>query len=140
MRINAKILKNVADVNTWQYANQAYIQEGQANSIYIQLVDLDKTHPDEKSEALPDFPVRYIPQGAVNSVSMTFLDIDSDTEFSVTGSQPFADDKSIWKIDLTDAQLPNTGSVKVSLDEDGTVMQFLLKGALSVELLDVGGC
>lgn len=139
MRLNAKILKNVANVNNWQYANQASIQEGQANEIYFQLVDYDKVPGSDKSSALPDSPLRYMPQG-VASVSATFPSIDSALEFTVVATQPFADDKSIWKISLLSTQLPKSGNFKIKLTEDGADKNILAKNAIAVDLLNVGSC
>jgi len=140
MRINAKIIKNVADVNQWEYANVAYVQEGQSNEIYIQLVDLDKTHSAEKSTALPEFPLRYMPQGTVVTLTATFPNIDSDEQFTITGAQPFADDKSIWRLPLTATDIPASGNFIITLTEDGVEKTFLIRNALSVELVNVGGC
>jgi hypothetical protein len=140
MRLNAKILKNVANINQWYYTNQAAVQEGQANEIYIQLVDLDKTPGIEKSSALPDFPLRYISQATVSSLQATFPSIDDASEFSVTATQPFAGDKSIWKIALTAAQLPKSGNFKLKLTEDGLDKHILVRNAISTDLLNVGSC
>ncbi len=139
MRLNAKILKNVANVNNWQYANQASIQEGQANEIYFQFVDYDKVPGSDKSSALPDSPLRYMPQGEV-SVSATFPSIDTALEFTVVATQPFADDKSIWKVSLLSTQLPKSGNFKIKLTEDGADKNILAKNAIAVDLLNVGSC
>jgi hypothetical protein len=140
MRLNAKILKNVAGVNQWYYANQAAVQEGQANEIYLQLVDLDKTPGTEKSSALPDFPLRYITQATVATLEATFPSIDDAQEIVVAASQPFADDKSIWKISLTNTQLPKSGNFKLKLTEDGADKHILVRNGVTVDLLEVGSC
>lgn len=140
MRLSSKILKNVANINTWQYGNQATVQEGQANDIYIQLVDLDKTPGIDKSSVLPECPLRYIPQGSVIAVEATFPSIDDAAEIIVVGSQPFADDKSIWKISLSSTQLPKSGNFKLKLTEDGVDKYILVKNGVSVDLLNIGGC
>jgi hypothetical protein len=142
MRLNAKILKNVNSVNSWQNASQAYMAEGQPNTLYLQLVDLDvSTNVDtEKSPAFPQNPIRYMSQAAVLSASATFLALVDDEEFSIVGTQPFADDKSIWKFSLSADQVPSSGNLKVTLTEDGVDRSFIVKGALSVETLEAGGC
>lgn len=140
MRLSAKIIKNVSNVNHWIYADSAYIQEGQINEFYFQLVDLDKTHPAEKSEILPHFPLRYMPQGTVVTVAVTFPDLNPDNEFTVTASQPFTDDKSIYKITLASTQTPNSGTIQISLIEDGVEKVFKVSNALQVELQNRGGC
>ena len=139
MRLNAKILKNVADVNNWQYANQASIQEGQVNEIYLQLVDYDKVPGSDKSTALPDSPLRYMPQAGA-TLTASFPSIDSAQEFEVIASQPFANDTSIWKISLLSTQLPKSGNFKLKLTEGGADKQILVKNAIAVDLLNVGSC
>lgn len=140
MRLSAKMLKNVSNVNHWEYAETAYVQEGQVNEFYFQLVDLDKIHQGEKSKILPDFPLRYMSQATEVSVEATFLDVNPDNQFAVIATQPFADDKSIFKITLTSDQVPNSGNLQISLTEDGNTKKFLIKGGIKVEMQDVGGC
>lgn len=140
MRLNAKIIKNVSNVNHWEYADSAYVQEGQVNEFYFQLVDLDKIHSAEKSKALPDFPLRYMPQGTVVTVSVTFPDLDPTVQFSAAATQPFADDKSIWKVTLASNQLPNSGAAQITVTEDGVSRSFNLKNAIKVEMQNRGGC
>lgn len=140
MRLNAKILKNVASVNNWSYANQATVQEGQSNEIYFQIVDYDQIPGADKSSALPDSPLRYIPQGTVVTLSASFPSIDSAQEFTVIGIQPFADDKSIWKVTLLSTQIPKSGNFKIKLIEDGNSKNILAKNAVTVNLLNVGSC
>jgi hypothetical protein len=140
MRLNAKIIKNVANVNNWSYANQASVQEGQLNDIYFQIVDYDQVPSGDKSAALPDNPLRYIPQGTVVSVSASFPSVDSAQEFTVIGTQPFADDKSIWKVTLLSSQVPKSGNFKIKLTEDGNSKTILAKNAITVYLLNTGSC
>jgi hypothetical protein len=140
MRLNAKILKNVANVNQWVYTNQATVQEGQANEIYIQLVDLDKSPGTEKSPAFPDFPLRYLSQATVVTLMAIFPSIDDAQVINVSATQPFVDDRSIWKIVLANNQLPKAGNFQLKLTEDGLSKSMLVKNAILVELLNVGSC
>lgn len=142
MRLSAKILKNVNHVNSWQYASQSYMQEGQANVLYIQLVDLDQSTPvaAEKSPANPEHPIRYISQAAVIIASAFFDDLVTDSQFTITGTQPFASDKSILKFDLSSSQVPNSGNLKITLVEDSVSRSFVIRSAVSVQTLNIGGC
>ena len=140
MRLNAKMLKNVANVNSWAYANEATIQEGQANEIYFQLVDFDQIPGTSTSTVLPDSPLRYMPQGTVIELSASFPSIDSAQEFSVVGTQPFPQDPSIWKVTLLSTQVPKSGNFKIKLMEDGKAKNILAKNAIAVDLLNVGSC
>lgn len=142
MKIKAKTLKNVVDINHWQHSPQANISEGQANSIYIQLVDSDwsnKSTP-EKSFLANEYPIRYLSRAAVFEVKARFLSIDDSQEFEIIASQPFADDKSIFKFSLTSAQIPNAGNFIIVLTEDGISKSFVMNQSITVELLNKGSC
>ena len=143
MRLGAKLLKNVNNVNSWVYTAQVFMQENQANSFYIQLVDLDQSISpgNEKSVAFVDFPIRYLTQATVFSTTVTFPHIDDVDEFTITGAQPFPDDKSIWKFNLSSSQIPSSGNIQVSVTEDGNIRSFWLKNAINVDSTnDIGSC
>ena len=142
MLLNARILKNVVDINHFQHANQANITEGQFNDVYIQLVDLDwstKSTP-EQSSAFPQSPIRYITGAAVIVVKAKFLSIDDSEEFEITATQPFTDDKSIFKFSLSNSQIPNSGNLLITVTEDGVDRSFVVQGGVNVALLSNGGC
>jgi PDZ domain-containing secreted protein len=129
MKLSAKFLKNVANVNTFQYADQWDMAEGSAQRLYFQIVDKLKDD------------LRYMSQATViDSVTVTFLSIDDESEIVKTAVQPFADDKSIWYIDLTATEVPNSGAVKFSITEDGVTKTFRVAQAIVVDLLEAGGC
>lgn len=128
MRLSCKFLKNVADVNNFQYTDQWDIAEGSAQELYFQVIDKNKED------------LRYMSQANVFSVDVTFLDIDTDEEIVITATKPFADDKSIFKVDLTVDQIPNSGAVKFALTEDGTTKTFKVDQAIVVTMLNDGGC
>ena len=141
MRLNAKMLRNVASVNQFEYANQAYLAEGQVNEIYIQLVDLLKQPAIDKSLALPDRPLRYMPQYTTSiAVEATFPSVDDNTTYAIAGTQPFADDKSIWKFTLSSSQIPASGSFIIKITLDGADQSFLVNNAITVESTNVGAC
>lgn len=142
MRIGAKVLKNVVDINHWQHASQAHLAEGQSNEIYIQLVDYDWSTKStaEQSPAFPQYPIRYISSATVVSVVAKFLSIDDAEEFEITATQPFADDKSIFKFSLTSSQIPNAGNMVVELTEDAILRSFVVQQAITVDLLNKGSC
>jgi|AACY02.1.fsa_nt_gi hypothetical protein len=129
MKLSAKLLKNVANVNCFQFAVQWDIAEGSAQRLYFQIVDKLKDD------------LRYLSQALViDEVTVTFLSIDDATEIVKTATQAWSDDKSIWYIDLTASEVPNSGAVKFSITEDGAQTQFKVDQAIVVELLEDGGC
>lgn len=141
MRLFAKILDNVYNVNSWHYVNRAYLYEGQINEIYLQLVDLSKNI---KIGAIvgssSDYPLRYFSQASIVSLTVTFSSIDDTQIITAVATQPFIDDKSIWKITLPANQTPKSGSIQITITEDGVSKTFTLPNAITVELLNQGGC
>lgn len=142
MRLNAKILKNVNNVNSWVYASQTFMQEGQANSFHIQLVDMDQSilASPERSPINPEAPIRYLSSATEITVSAKFDDLDDDLEITIAGTQPFALDKSIWKFDLTDAQKPASGAIQITVTEDGVSRSFYMRASLVMETSNIGSC
>lgn len=129
MKLSVKFLKNVANINSFQYADQWNISEGSEHTLYFQFIDKLKED------------LRYISQAtSIDEVTVTFLNIDEASEIIKTATQPFADDKSIWMITLAADEVPNPGAVKVSITEDGSEKRFRVEQAISVDLLDVGSC
>jgi len=133
MRLDAQMLKNVVNVNQWEHANDVYIQEGQANDFYFQVMDRNK-------ELAQDCYMRYISQATVTTMTVTFSSIDDAKIITANAVQPFSDDKSIWKVSLTSSQTPNSGSIQIKLTEDGVDKFFNARGVIQVNLLNNGGC
>lgn len=129
MKLSAKFLKNVANVNTFQYASQWDIAEGSAQTLYFQIVDKLKDD------------LRYMSQATViDSVTVTFLSVEDNSEIVKTATQAWADDKSIWYVNLAANEVPNSGAVKISITEDGVTKTFRVSQAIVVDLLSAGGC
>jgi len=141
MRLSAKILENINNVNSYKYATEAYLVEGSVNEVHVQLVDLSKTvNSNIKSSTFPDNPLRYLSQAAVLAVSATFPSVDDASVITVAGIQTFADDKSIWKFPLASTQVPSSGSFKITVTEDGNDKSFSIVNSIIVEYADNGGC
>jgi hypothetical protein len=142
MRLSAKILKNVNSVNSWQYVSQSFMQEGQANIMYLQLVDLDQSTSisPEKSPANPEYPIRYISSAASITLTALFDSIDSEKKITITATQPFSQDLSIFKLNLSSSQVPNSGNLLVTLVEDGVSRSFVIRSAVNITTLNVGSC
>ena len=128
MKLSAKFLKNVVNVNTFQYVTQWNISEGSAHELYFQVIDEHKED------------IRYMPQDAPFVVTATFSSIDDNSIIVKTATQPFADDSSIWKIDLLATEIPNSGAVIFSLSENGVEKKFKVEQAIVMSLLSDGAC
>jgi hypothetical protein len=125
MRLSAKVIKNYANINQFDYANQWTIRAGEPNTLYFQLVDLDQDS------------LRYFTgQGGSNqpaSVSVTFPSIDDDSVITLSASLADAADPSIWKVSLTSTEIPNSGNVLFAITEGATVRKFSGLQLLTVE-------
>jgi hypothetical protein len=130
MKLSAKTLVNVSNVNDFEYIDQWEINEGSAHRLHFQIID---THKED---------LRYLSQATViDAVTVTFLSIDDNSEITKTATQAFTDDKSVWYIDLAANEVPNPGAIKISITEDGVVThQFRVEQAITVDLLEAGSC
>lgn len=127
MRLTSKIIKNYVNLNAWEYSDMAYVREGEANTVYFQLVDLDRG-------------IRYLSPESTLSINVVFPSIRSDRVFTVAATQVSPDDKSIWKVFLTPTQLPASGPMKFEFTENAAVKKWVVYHTLSVELLAAGSC
>jgi hypothetical protein len=140
MRLSAKMLKNVSNVNHFEYSTPAYASEGSSNDIYFQLVDMDKpTIPAKDTSALPEYPLRYMPAAGA-TVNVIFDALLDDIQFEVAASNPFPQDTSIWKVSLTSSQLPRSGNFIFELTEGSNTKTVVVMNGLSVALNEVGSC
>ena len=76
----------------------------------------------------------------IDAVTVTFSSIDDDSEIVKTATQSFIDDKSIWHIDITASEVPNSGAIIFSITEDGVERKFRVEQGIVVELLNSGSC
>ena len=115
MKLGARPLVDVEDVNDYRYSTQFEYHTGDATEFYVQLVDLDK-NPTQQG---------YFPSGlrycalAGATLQVTFNNISDSKQFVRYASQPFSNDTSIWKVTLlaTDP-LQGTVSLKCQLSEN----------------------
>ena len=121
MRLSAKTIKSFANINDFDYSNEWIIRANEPNTLYFQLVDLD--HDGQ----------RYMPTGSPYGVAVTFPSIDSTQVITVNAVQADALDRSLWKIDLSSLQTPNSGNVQFSVFEGSAVRRFSLLNGISVE-------
>lgn len=131
MRLSAKTLKNVDNLNSWAYSENWVVRQngnvGEADTLYFQIVDLDRAG------------IRYIPSNTA-TMSVFFQSLDDTMDITKTATVAFSDDRSIWKIILSATDLPNSGNVIFSLTDGGNTYSFNITNGLSVELVNAGAC
>jgi hypothetical protein len=111
----AQMLGNVANVNLYDVVSEVKFYSANAVDIYFQLWQSDRS-------------VRYIPN-ATATVAVTFLRANTIAQtpasqtLTLSASNPFATDTSIWKVSLTAAQVAQIvgGGLQITLTEPGPV-------------------
>ena len=131
MKLSAKILKNVDSLNAWVVSESWTVRNnegvGESISLYFQLVDLDREG------------IRYIAASG-STMQVTFPNLDDSLVITLTATNPFADDRSIWKVDLLSTQLPSSGNVKFSITESGSTRTFSVFNAMQIEKVNSECC
>jgi hypothetical protein len=128
MRLSARTIKNFNNVNSFDYSTEWNIRAGEANTLYFQLVDLDQDG------------LRYMPTNASCSVQLTFPALNPLNVIVKPATQADPLDRSVWKVSLSDTEVPSSGNVQLSLTEGGVVKKASLLDAIVVEKINNGGC
>lgn len=159
MRLTAVALVNWCDVNGFSYANQWTIRAGDPNTLYFQIIDLDKGPSVVIGQLNPLFGfgagtagnptlsgnvgLRYIVGVGVDnqpaSIKVTFPALDDTQVIQATAIQD-PDDGSIWRVVLLPSQLPKSGNIKFEVTEGNSTRRFSVTNMLAVELLNSGSC
>lgn len=127
MRLSARFLNDVASVNSYEAVANIEINQGDAQNLYIQLVDLSV---DRVEQGFNPSGRRYMPAvGATMTCTLTNTDTGPSTDITETmaprlnpsapsqvvraGAQPFPQDASIWAIPLLNTD-PLNGTVNLT--------------------------
>lgn len=129
MQLGARILRDVANVNTFRVAERAAFTEGDTINVYLQLIDKALDLPSEGY--VPPYR-RYVPAaGATLSVVLESLDMAK--KVTRTCTQPFAQDPSIWMLSILNTdKVRGTVTMTLVLTESGRVTRGTLQPALDV--------
>lgn len=119
MLLNALFLQDVGDVNTFSYATDLLVGEGDASVIYFQLIDASAFRPEK---GFVPGGRRYMPANGA-TVTVTFGNVDDAKKVTRVASQPFVKDPSIWSVNILSTDAISAGSVdmKIVLNESGTI-------------------
>lgn len=129
MRLGARWLTDVQNVNSWEVTTRPEMAEGDTARFYLQLIDLSVDLP---SQGYNPGGRRYVPdEGA--TLQVTILNVDDAKKLVKTGSQPFPNDPSIWQFDVLAADpVRGTPSISLKLTEGASVHNAHLQGQLRV--------
>ena len=109
MYLTANILKNVQNVNSFEYSEQVKLRQGNAATIYLQLADGDQLGSDGR-------PLRYMAESGA-TMTITFSSIVASYSVTKTATQPYSNDTSIWSVAINATDRIAQGNMVFSLIE-----------------------
>ena len=129
MLLSARMLNDVAGVNSYEMVQDVAWTQGDTIDVYLQLIDASL----DKAEA-GFYPSgrRYMP-AASSSLVVSINSIDSTKTYAKTATQPFSQDPSIWKISIASTdQIVGSRDLLLTLTEGSKVTKGRVKSAISV--------
>ena len=128
-QITIRLLDDVQNVNSMEIATEVSGTAGEMMTVYIQLVNTTRQTCDTDSPV-----VRYMPAVGA-TLNVTFDNIDAAKRVTKVASQPFANDGSVWQVDLTaqdTAKVRGTVSLVFTLTEGARAITGRLLAAILV--------
>lgn len=129
MLLSARMLNDVASVNSFEYADQASWFEGDATYMYFQLIDASL---DTDMKGFNPAGRRYMPP-ALTTLSVQIQNIDTAKVINRLATQPYPEDASIWRIQIlaTDA-IHGAPQLLLTLTEPTRTLKGLVKNAVRI--------
>lgn len=130
MLLSARLLNNAVSVNSFEQVPRLVFGEGDAPAVFFQLID--KTL-DRHEQGYVPAGRRYVP--AVDATLSVILDnLDDARKVTRAASQPFAQDPSIWKVQLLSTDtVRGTINLKLTLTEGSVVTHGFVPAAIGVD-------
>lgn len=121
MLLSCRFLNDVSNVNSFSVSPSAEINAGDAQTLYLQLVDASV---DRAEQGFVPSGRRYMPP-AGSTFQVTFRNVDDAKKVVRTATQPFQLDPSIWAVSIL-ASDPIRGTVMIgaTLTEPGRTLNF----------------
>lgn len=132
MLLSARFLNDVANVNSFEYADEAQFTEGDPASVYFQLID---SSLDKPVQGFVPAGRRYMPPSGA-TLQCTVESLDNAKTIVRLATQPFANDPSIWKLDfLSSDKIRGTANILLKLTEGSVIRQGRIKDVLRIHSL-----
>lgn len=133
MILGARFLKDVASVNSYAYDEVAGFTEGDVTSVYFQLIDANL---DKSTQGFQPAGRRIIPATGA-TLSCVVQNLDSAIQVTRYATNPFPDDRSIWKLDFFNTdKIRGTSNLKLALSEGASVTRGLVKNGFRIQPKD----
>ncbi len=131
MFLSGTMLEDVTGVNSYEYASTHEMSAGDAGYIYFQIKDAAVFKANQKF-----FPSgrRFIP--AAGSTLLCEVGMLNDAKKIVrSASNPFADDRSIWRLQIfnSDNLAAGTFALLLTLNQAGVIIRGSIQQAMTVQ-------
>lgn len=137
MLLSARMLVDVASVNSYEPADSVRLTENDTVDVYFQLIDKSLDLP---SQGFWPSGRRFVP-AANATLQVTAQSIDGAKTIVRYASQPYSQDGSIWRLSiLATDQVKGTYAFQLNLVEAGRSTRGVVQQAISVESLTQSFC
>lgn len=129
MLLSARIIKDVANVNSFEYDTQLEWTAGDTLTVYFQLIDATL---DTAIQGFNPPGRRFVP-AASSTLQVSLENIDDAKKLVRLASQPFANDGSIWGLQIMASdKIRGTPQMRLTLTQSSVVTTGLVKNAIKI--------
>jgi hypothetical protein len=129
MILSARFLNDVNNINSFQTVEVGQFTEGDSASVFFQLID---STLDLANKGFNPPGRRFIP--ATGATLQVIVDsIDDSKKITRSATNPFPDDRSIWKLDfLASDKISGTANFQLVLTEGSAVRRGVVKSGMRI--------
>lgn len=129
MLLSARMLKDVAGVNSYEHDTQVSWTEGDTTLLYFQLIDASL---DPSNQGFQPPGRRFVPAAGA-TLQVVLENIDDAKKVTRLATQPFANDGSIWALQvMASDKIRGTPQLRLTLTQSGVVTSGLVKNAIKI--------
>lgn len=126
MLLGARFIDSSGTVNDVDYLDRFAMNQGDAATFYLQLVDASKNKSGKPQG------MRYIPASGA-TLQVKLLNLNSAKTYTKAATQPFPGDLSMWSFSVAATDdIKGTVNIQIILTEGAVVRKALIKGAFQV--------
>lgn len=137
MLLSARVLNDVATVNSFEVTEALSWTEGDVVIFFLQLIDASL---DTDMKGFYPAGRRYMPP-ALSTLSVQLQNVDNAKVINRLAVQPFPEDASIWRVTIlaTDA-IHGAPQLLLTLTEPTRTIRGLVKNSIKIYSTDNTGC
>ena len=126
MSLSCLLIKNYNNINSFSYQTEYTVRNGEANTLYFQLVDLDQND------------LRYMPASGA-TLTVSFMGNVPVVYNAVQVNS--AVDPSLWSVTISASDTILSGNILFALTQGSQKNSWVVGQGIQVEYTDlVGGC